>query len=494
MRRISLAFLALAALLGSRADAGLTRAYTDEVQNAAADATTGTAALELLSSDLAKIGKHLDFPLRLYSTGADAKLHIGPSIVSSGDGAGKVRPPVSALLNTSFADSTIDFQSGAVSPSGNVLTDGGTFTLPSTTIGQFRTMVLSWRSDGKVDTHFSPAAASVGALEDVGLTFGALLASQRIGYIVLQATASTAYKTANSSTSIVQMSVSGTPTIVRIQGAEASPLTTAGDLWLFTTKDSRLALGGANTVIHGGGSAPTYSNIVNADIAAGTIDLTAKVTGILPTANGGSGQNSTATFPSSGIVAVVPSSGVVHSNGSVLSASNVVLTTEVTGILPTANGGTGVNGSATFPSSGTVYANVMTSAGDFIVGGASGVPARFAVNATGTRKFIVSVSGGSTMDVLLAGDIPNFSATSVTISNIATENDFSGDGTTTDFTLSSPAQVLSASKLVQVFVDGRLQREGGGFSYTRTNASPGHIVFNGAPNSGSWVAVIVVNQ
>jgi hypothetical protein len=76
--------------------------------------------------------------------------------------------------------------------------------------------------------------------------------------------------------------------------------------------------------------------------------------GILTTAKGGTGVNSTATFPSSGTVAVVPASGVVKSNGTVLSASNVNLASEVTGVLPTANGGTGQNSTANFPSSGTV--------------------------------------------------------------------------------------------------------------------------------------------
>jgi hypothetical protein len=64
--------------------------------------------------------------------------------------------------------------------------------------------------------------------------------------------------------------------------------------------------------------------------------------GILPTTKGGTGVNGTATFPTSGTVAVVPAAGVVKSNGTVLSAGNVDLTTEVTGTLPVANGGTGI--------------------------------------------------------------------------------------------------------------------------------------------------------
>lgn len=53
-----------------------------------------------------------------------------------------------------------------------------------------------------------------------------------------------------------------------------------------TSALSVTAAGATNTVLHGNtGADPTYSNIVNADIANTTIDLTTKVTGILPVAN-----------------------------------------------------------------------------------------------------------------------------------------------------------------------------------------------------------------
>lgn len=46
------------------------------------------------------------------------------------------------------------------------------------------------------------------------------------------------------------------------------------------------AVGATNTVLHGNtGADPSYSAIVNADITNATIDLTTKVTGILPDAN-----------------------------------------------------------------------------------------------------------------------------------------------------------------------------------------------------------------
>ena len=90
----------------------------------------------------------------------------------------------------------------------------------------------------------------------------------------------------------------------------------------------------------------TAQTLTNKSISGSTntitnVSLTTAVTGTLPTANGGTGVSGSAVFPSSGTVALVPSSGVVKSNGSVLSASNVDLSSEVSGTLPIANGGTG---------------------------------------------------------------------------------------------------------------------------------------------------------
>lgn len=91
------------------------------------------------------------------------------------------------------------------------------------------------------------------------------------------------------------------------------------------------------------------ANIARTKLANGTADHVVINNGSgvlsseaqLATSRGGTGVNSTATFPATGTVATVPASGVVKSNGTVLSASNVDLTSEVTGVLPVANGGTG---------------------------------------------------------------------------------------------------------------------------------------------------------
>ena len=71
------------------------------------------------------------------------------------------------------------------------------------------------------------------------------------------------------------------------------------------------ALGSAGTtttVLHGNaGGAPTFGQIVNGDITNATIDLTAKVTGLLPKANGGLGLDPTSLTGVIQMTAGVPS-------------------------------------------------------------------------------------------------------------------------------------------------------------------------------------------
>lgn len=93
------------------------------------------------------------------------------------------------------------------------------------------------------------------------------------------------------------------------------------------------------------------------------VSLTTGVTGVLPTANGGTNQNSTATFPTSGVV-VTEAATETLTNKTISGASNTItnvsLTTGVTGVLPTANGGTAQNSTATFPTSGVVVTEAAT--------------------------------------------------------------------------------------------------------------------------------------
>lgn len=88
-------------------------------------------------------------------------------------------------------------------------------------------------------------------------------------------------------TPILGTPTSGVMTNMTGLALAGTPLTTRGDI-LFAGAGpvlARLALGAANTVLHGSATDPAYSAIVNADITNATIDLTTKVTGVLPTAN-----------------------------------------------------------------------------------------------------------------------------------------------------------------------------------------------------------------
>ena len=75
-------------------------------------------------------------------------------------------------------------------------------------------------------------------------------------------------------------------------GPGVDTLTTRGDLLKHGASSAeRLAIGGANTVLTTDGTDPAWSTVTNA-MLAGSIDLTSKVTGALPIANGGTAATS----------------------------------------------------------------------------------------------------------------------------------------------------------------------------------------------------------
>lgn len=67
-----------------------------------------------------------------------------------------------------------------------------------------------------------------------------------------------------------------------ISAGFTNPMTNAGDIMYGASGGAatRLAIGGANTVLHGGSTAPSYSNIVQGDVNNGYIDLSSTQTGI----------------------------------------------------------------------------------------------------------------------------------------------------------------------------------------------------------------------
>lgn len=193
--------------------------------------------------------------------------------------------------------------------------------------------------------------------------------------------------------------------------------------------------------------------------------LTDSVSGILPTANGGTGVNGSATFPSSGAVATVPGSGVVKSNGSVLSSANVILTSEVSGTLPIGNGGTGQTTKA--PAFDAL--SPMSASGDLIYGGASG---------SGTRL----AKGSDTQVLTLVSGLPSWQTPVTGFSNpMTTGGDIiygGASGVATRLANGSSGQVLtsaggtSAPTWASIFSSWSGHFESNS-SWTRTNTSLG---------------------
>lgn len=180
----------------------LGKVQSDQIVNDAILPVLRTAARAPLKDILPAIDKNFNSPLRLFASNpSDALLNIAAQEVQQADGTGKSAPPTSSTIPTVPA-STINFQSGA--------TTGATFsglTFPSTTVGQFRRLGLTLLASGQINAIWSPAAASVGALANPGTLF--VPTGIPLGWIDLEATASTAYKTAGSATSIVENAVGG---------------------------------------------------------------------------------------------------------------------------------------------------------------------------------------------------------------------------------------------------------------------------------------------
>ena len=203
----------------------LTHGFTTELKMLTGNATLGSLAGELLNTTLDRIGLSVNTPMYLSASfpTSDSLLNIGSSLVESGDGSGKSIAPLNSTIPAPTSITTINFQTGSISGQ-TVQVDGGSFALPTGTVGYYRRMVFVLRDDGSIDTTFSTEVASLSSLDNAGTLLASLLLTPGlpIGWIDLECDDTAGkYRTAGSSTSIIENKVGSDFRIVRITGGSS---------------------------------------------------------------------------------------------------------------------------------------------------------------------------------------------------------------------------------------------------------------------------------
>ncbi len=161
----------------------------------------------------------------------------------------------------------------------------------------------------------------------------------------------------------------------------------------------------------------------------GKIGLTTHVSGTLAIANGGTASGTalsgSSIMVSNGSAIIQGSAGtsttLLHGNASgVPTYSAVTLTTDVTGILPSANGGTGVNNAGTI----TTAANIsFTGAGSFVTGGFT-----LTVPATGTAGLLGTAQSWTAVNTFSNATAASSSQTGAVVQNTGSASTSTGIG------------------------------------------------------------------
>ena len=257
--------------------------------------------------------------------------------VTNGNGSITLSTPqdIATTSSPTFAGLTVS----GLTPSAGVYTDGSsklTSAPPSTGILGYwsRTgIILSPTNSGdEVTTSGNIYTTGTGAITSAGLLTGSSGAAIT-GSTTISGGAVDINASSNNATNINTGTSTGGVTI----GNSANTIT----LPAFTT---------AGLVHNNVTGVLSTGLLVNSDITPGTIDLTSKVANVLPIGNGGTNSGTALTnnkiMVSSGGQVVEGSAGttttVLHGNaGGLPSYGAVSLTTDVSGILPVLNGGTG---------------------------------------------------------------------------------------------------------------------------------------------------------
>jgi hypothetical protein len=241
------------------------------------------------------------------------------------------------------------------------------------------------------------------------------------------------------SSGILGIDQGGTGAATKVSAFDAlSPMTTAGDLIYGGTNGSgtRLALGSANKVLRSDGSAPVW----------GAVGLTTDVTGILPVANGGTGST-TQNFVDLTTAQTIAGSKTFSG------------TTIVSGSLT-------VSGSNVFTAGGTAFPTTTGSAGQVLT-----------ISAGGSATWTATASGASVRDVV---DETTVGAQTGTMSATTASQ--------TNFTIT---QVPSVNSKVKMYINGiRISNAAYSFytsnTFTTTSSSPTIYIKYDASKNGSY--------
>ena len=230
------------------------------------------------------------------------------------------------------------------------------------------------------------------------------------------------------STGVVEIAQGGTGASTKVTAFDAlSPMTTAGDLIYGGTNGSgtRLGVGAANTILRSNGSAPVW----------GAVTLTTDVTGILPIANGGTGS-ATQNF-------VDLTTAQTIAGSKTFSGTTII------------NGSLSVSGTNAFTAGGTAYPTVTGTVGQVLT-----------ISSAGTASW-TSSTGTSVRDVTDETGVAGFAA--------ATAGQ-------TSFTLS---QLPNANSKVKMYINGvRISNNAYSVNYTT------RVVTYTPANNGTYAIIV----
>jgi len=155
------------------------------------------------------------------------------------------------------------------------------------------------------------------------------------GVLVGNGTSAVAVTAAGTSGQVLTPNGSGSaPTYQAIPAGFTDPMTTRGDIIIRgASAAGRLAIGSNGTFLKSDGTDPSYASIAIGDVS-GNVDLTSKVTGTLPLANGGTNATDAGGARTSlglGTIATQASDAVSITGGSVTGITDITV----------ADGGTG---------------------------------------------------------------------------------------------------------------------------------------------------------